>query len=115
MPWPGCWFGPSPGEHRGLLLKSANHIHWRRRLTNAFALGLITLFALIVTVPLFLILGTVVYRGLPGMNWSFFTQIPKPIGETGGGMANAITGSLMILAVASAIGVPPGTGAAMYL
>lgn len=95
--------------------KSTNKIHWRRRLTNGLALGLITLFALIVTVPLFLILGTVVYRGLPALNWSFLTQIPKPVGETGGGMANAIAGSLMILAVASAIGVPLGIGAGVYL
>jgi phosphate transport system permease protein len=97
------------------LPKAANKIHWRRRLTNALALGLITLFALIVTVPLFLILGTVVYRGLPALNLSFLTQIPKPVGETGGGMANAIVGSLMILAVASGIGVPLGIGAGVYL
>jgi phosphate transport system permease protein len=115
MPWPGCWSGLLPGERRGPLPKSTNKIHWRRRLTNTLALGTITLFALIVTVPLFLILGTVVYRGLPGLNWSFLTQIPKPIGETGGGMANAIAGSLMILAVASAIGIPLGIGAGVFL
>jgi phosphate transport system permease protein len=97
------------------LPKSTNRIHWRRRLTNALALGLITLFALIVTVPLFLILGTVVYRGLPALNWSFLTQIPKPVGETGGGVANAIVGSLMILGVASVIGIPLGIGAGVYL
>jgi phosphate transport system permease protein len=97
------------------LPKPANNIHWRRRLTNALALGLITLFALIVTVPLFLILGTVVYRGLPALSWSFLTQIPKPVGESGGGMANAIVGSLMLLGVASAIGVPLGIGAGVFL
>ena len=87
----------------------------RRRLSNGLALGLITLAALIVTVPLFLILGTVVVRGLGGLNWAFFTQIPKPIGEEGGGMANAIVGSLMLLAVASLIGVPLGIGAGVFL
>jgi phosphate transport system permease protein len=76
---------------------------------------LITLAALIVTVPLFLILGTVVVRGVGGLNWAFFTQIPKPIGEAGGGMANAIVGSLMLLAVASLIGVPLGIGAGVFL
>lgn len=86
-----------------------------RRLSNGLALGLITLAALIVTVPLFLILGTVVVRGLGGLNWAFFTQIPKPIGEAGGGMANAIVGSLMLLAVASLIGVPLGIGAGVFL
>lgn len=86
-----------------------------RRLSNGLALGLITLAALIVTVPLFLILGTVVVRGVGGLNWAFFTQIPKPIGEAGGGMANAIVGSLMLLAVASLIGVPLGIGAGVFL
>ena len=72
-----------------------------RRFTNGLALGLITLGALLVTVPLFLILGTVVYRGVGGLNWAFLTQTPKPVGEAGGGMANAIIGSVLILALAS--------------
>ncbi len=62
------------------------------------------------TVPLFLILGTVIYRGAAGLNWAFFTQIPKPVGETGGGMANAIGGSIMMLGMASLIGIPLGMG-----
>src|SRR5215467_3462367 len=113
MPWPACWYGRSREErHRGPLPKrNSQKVHWRRRLSNSVALGAFTLAALVVTVPLFLILGTVVYRGLPALNWSFFTQIPKPIGETGGGMANAIVGSLIILGVASAIGIPLGIGA----
>jgi phosphate transport system permease protein len=94
---------------------ASQNIHWRRRLSNGFALGSITLAALIVTVPLFLILGTVVYRGLPALNWAFLTQIPRPVGETGGGMANAIVGSLMILGVASLIGVPLGIGTGIFL
>jgi phosphate transport system permease protein len=83
--------------------------------TNNVALGLITAGALIVTVPLFLILGTVIYRGLPALNWAFLSQLPKPPGETGGGVANAIAGSLEILAVASLIGVPMGVGAGIFL
>jgi phosphate transport system permease protein len=90
-------------------------ISLRRRLSNGFALGLITLGALIVTVPLFLILGTVIFRGAAGLNWAFFTQIPKPVGETGGGMANAIVGSFMLLALSSVIGVPLGVGAGVFL
>jgi len=86
-----------------------------RRLANGLALGLITLAMLVVTVPLFLILGTVISRGIAGLNWAFFTQIPKPIGETGGGMVNAIAGSIMLLGVASLIGVPLGIGAGVYL
>ncbi len=91
------------------------NIHWRRRLSNGLALGAFALAALIVTVPLFLILATIVYRGLPALTWSFFTQIPKPMGEIGGGMANAIVGSLMLLGVASLIGIPLGIGTGVFL
>lgn len=90
-------------------------ISLRRRLSNGLALGSITAAAFVVTVPLFLILGTVVYRGLGGLNWAFFTQIPKPVGEEGGGMANAIGGSFMLLGLASMIGVPLGIGAGVFL
>jgi phosphate transport system permease protein len=68
-----------------------------------------------VTVPLFLILGTVILRGIGELNWAFLTQIPKPVGETGGGMANAIAGSMMLLGLASLIGVPLGVGAGVFL
>jgi len=87
----------------------------RRRLSNWIALGLITMAALIVTVPLFLILATVVVRGLGALNWAFLTQIPKPIGEEGGGMGNAIAGSILLLGYASLIGVPLGIGAGVFL
>jgi phosphate transport system permease protein len=97
------------------LFNSTQNISLRRRLSNGLALGLITLGALVVTVPLFLILGTVIYRGASGLNWAFFTQIPKPVGEVGGGMANAIIGSVMLLGVASLIGVPMGICAGVFL
>jgi phosphate transport system permease protein len=97
------------------LLKPTHTVSLRRKLTNGLAVGLITIAALVVTVPLFLILGTVIYRGGSGLNWEFFTQIPKPIGEIGGGMANAIIGSVMLLGLASLIGVPLGIGAGVYL
>jgi len=90
-------------------------ISWRRRLSNWTALGGITLATLVVTVPLFLILGTVVYHGIAGLNWAFFTQMPKPPGELGGGMANAMIGSGLILLVASAIGIPFGIGTGIFL
>jgi phosphate transport system permease protein len=66
-------------------------------------------------VPLFLILATVVLRGLGALNWAFLTQIPKPIGEEGGGMGNAIAGSILLLGYASLIGVPLGIGAGVFL
>jgi phosphate transport system permease protein len=97
------------------LLKNVHTTSLRRRLSNWTALGFITLAALIVTVPLFLILGTVVVRGLGTLNWAFLTQIPKPIGEEGGGMGNAILGSILLLGFASLIGVPLGIGAGIFL
>jgi phosphate transport system permease protein len=56
-----------------------------------------------------------VYKGIGSINWAFLTQTPKPVGEAGGGMANAIAGSALILLIASAIGVPIGIGAGIYL
>jgi phosphate transport system permease protein len=97
------------------LPKSVYTISLRRKLSNGFALGMITLAAIVVTVPLFLILGTVLLRGIGELNWAFLTQIPKPVGETGGGMANAIAGSIMLLGLASLIGVPLGVGAGVFL
>jgi phosphate transport system permease protein len=97
------------------LPKPSNNISLRRRFTNSLALGSITIAAIIVTIPLFLILGTVVYNGVGELHWAFFTQIPKPVGEEGGGMANAIVGSLELLGFASLIGVPLGIGAGVYL
>jgi phosphate transport system permease protein len=69
-----------------------------------------------VTVPLFLILGTVVLRGLPGLTWTFLTKSTQvSSGMIGDGMANAIVGSLMLLAVASLIGVPLGISSGIFL
>src|SRR5581483_284478 len=116
MPWPDYWSGLSREEClRGLLPNPLRTVSLRRRFSNWLALGSITLAALVVTVPLFLILGTVLFRGLGELNWAFFTQIPKPIGEEGGGMANAIVGSIMLLGLASIIGVPLGIGSGIYL
>ncbi len=84
-------------------------------MVNALAVGAVSLATLVVLTPLVMILGTVIIHGMAGVNWSFFTQIPKPVGEAGGGMANAIVGSAMILLVASAIGIPLGVGAGIFL
>ena len=69
----------------------------------------------IVLVPLVAVFGYLVYRGIGSINWVFLTQTPKPVGEAGGGMANAIAGSVLILAIGSAFGVPLGIGAGIYL
>ncbi|HEY6351103.1 MAG TPA: phosphate ABC transporter permease PstA [Candidatus Angelobacter sp.] len=84
-------------------------------MSNWTALGGITLATALVVVPLILILGTVAYHGVAGLNWAFFTQMPKPPGEAGGGMANALVGSGIILMVASVIGIPLGIGTGIFL
>jgi phosphate transport system permease protein len=70
---------------------------------------------LLVLFPLVAIFGYLIYKGVGSLNWAFFTQIPKPPGEPGGGMANAIAGSFLILSIASIAGVPIGIGAGIYL
>lgn len=70
---------------------------------------------LLVLMPLIAIFGYLLYKGFGALNWAFLTQTPKPVGEAGGGMANAIGGSILILGIASLIGVPLGIGAGIYL
>ena len=71
--------------------------------------------ALVVVSVLFLILGYLLWNGGKSLNWAFFTQLPKPVGESGGGMANAIIGSLKLLLLAAVIGLPIGLLAGVYL
>ena len=77
--------------------------------------GVATLTVILVLAPLIAIFGYLVYRGIGSINWAFLTQTPKPVGEPGGGMANAIVGSAFILTIASVVGVPLGIGAGIYL
>ncbi len=70
---------------------------------------------LLVLLPLGAIFVYLVLKGIGSLNWDFLTQIPKPPGEPGGGMANAIAGSVYILLIASTIGVPVGIGGGIYL
>jgi phosphate transport system permease protein len=87
----------------------------RRRVTDHVMTGVAVLTVILVLVPLFAIFAYLVYRGIGSINWAFLTQTPKPVGEAGGGMANAIVGSGFILALASILGVPVGVGAGIYL
>lgn len=90
-------------------------ISLRRRVTDHVMSGVAVLTVILVLAPLIAIFGYLVYRGVGSINWAFLTQTPKPVGETGGGMANAIIGSVFILGIASIIGVPVGIGAGIYL
>lgn len=71
--------------------------------------------AVLVIAPLLAIFGYLVYRGIGSINIEFLTHTPRPVGEPGGGMANAIVGSLFILAIGSLIGVPLGIGSGIYM
>src|ERR1700728_1250743 len=87
----------------------------RRNIANYLVSGLSILATIIVIVPLIAILFYLIYKGASSLNLAFFTHIPAPVGETGGGMANSIVGSGIILAVASVMGIPIGIAAGVYL
>jgi phosphate transport system permease protein len=87
----------------------------RRRLTDHAMTGVAALTVLVVLLPLFAIFTYLIYKGIGSINLAFLTQTPKPVGEPGGGMANAIVGSMVILSIASVLGVPLGIGAGIFL
>jgi phosphate transport system permease protein len=89
-------------------------IIWRKSL-NYVMLSLTGIAALGVVSILFFILGYLIWNGGKSLNWNFFTQLPKPVGETGGGMANAIVGSLKLLMLAALMGLPVGLLTGVYL
>ncbi|MGB8473680.1 MAG: phosphate ABC transporter permease PstA [Candidatus Acidiferrum sp.] len=89
-------------------------LRWRKFVSN-FMLTLTGCCAFVAVSVLFLILGYLVYHGGASINWNFFTKLPAPVGETGGGMANAIIGSGKLLLLATLFGVPIGFLGAVYL
>jgi len=87
----------------------------RRTSVNHLVTVLAVFSTVLVLVPLVAILGYLIYKGASSLNLAFFTHVPAPVGEAGGGMANAIAGSGVILGIASLIGVPVGIAAGVYL
>jgi phosphate transport system permease protein len=87
----------------------------RRTATNHFVTGLSVLATVLVIAPLVAILSYLVFKGASSLNLAFFTHIPMPVGEDGGGMANSIVGSGVVLTLASLMGVPVGIAAGVYL
>jgi phosphate transport system permease protein len=77
--------------------------------------GLIVLFAFLITIPLLLIILYIFREGITKINWNFLTKIPKPVGETGGGIVNALIGSIMIVVTASVLAIPVGIMCGIYL
>jgi phosphate transport system permease protein len=94
---------------------ATTHISFFRRATNQAASFAAVASAVLVLAPLMAIFGYLLVKGIGSINLAFLTNTPKPVGEPGGGMANAIIGSVMILGIASTIGVPLGIGAGIYM
>jgi len=90
-------------------------ISWGRRALDHLMTLLSVLTVILVLLPLVAVFAYLVIKGIGSINLAFLTQTPKPTGEAGGGMANAIVGSGLILAIASALGVPLGIGAGVFL
>ena len=86
-----------------------------RRVLNVVMSWLSALAAVLVVLPLLLIFGFLLWQGASAVNVDFFTHLPKPVGEVGGGMANAIVGTLILLALAAILGLPIGILGGLYL
>jgi phosphate transport system permease protein len=89
--------------------------HSYRKFKNNLMTGLTVVATAITLLPLFLVLGYLVSKGLSSLNLAFFIHLPKPVGEPGGGMANAIVGTFELIGLASLMGIPLGVGAGLYL
>lgn len=91
-----------------------NHIRYRRGI-NYFWLIFTGLCAVILMIPLFGILGYLLYKGFSSINLDFFIRLPKPVGETGGGVGNAIVGSLMVISMGAIAAIPIGIMTTVYI
>ncbi len=87
----------------------------RRRLLSNAIVGLCGASVALALVPLFFVFFYVVKQGFSSLNWDFFTKMPKPVGEPGGGMANAIVGTLLLIGLASCVAIPVGLVSGIYL
>src|SRR4030081_2940652 len=105
---------PETANAASFELAAASISLWRRGV-NAFVTFAAAFAVILVLLPLGAVFGYLIYKGTGSINWAFLTQTPKPVGEPGGGMANAIAGSAFILLIASTIGVPIRIGAGIYL
>jgi phosphate transport system permease protein len=90
-------------------------LDFRRTVVNRLMLGLLVAASLVAVLPLLFVLYYVVNRGLAGLNLAFFTHLPKPVGEPGGGLGNAVLGTLVLVALGSSVGVPIGIASGIFL
>lgn len=89
--------------------------YFLRRVTNAVVMGLCVLSLVVALIPLVSVLWLVISHGISGLSWSFFTALPSPVGEPGGGVGNAILGTFYIVGLACLMGLPFGIGAGVFL
>jgi phosphate transport system permease protein len=87
----------------------------RRKFLSGFVVFLCGAAVAVALVPLFFVFAYVLQKGFSSLNWDFFTKMPKPVGETGGGMANAMLGTLYLIGIASVLAIPVGVIAGVYL
>ncbi len=98
----------------GWLLRRQGHPR-QVRIVNRLLTGVLAGCVLLTVLPLFLILGHLAVEGFQALNWDFFTKLPAPVGESGGGLANALYGSALLVGLATLFAVPVGLLAAIYL
>lgn len=87
----------------------------RRRVVNGIMLTVFVGAAVLAVLPLIFIFLHLLTLGIGSLSWDFFTKMPKPVGEAGGGLANAIVGTIILIGIASAVGLPIGVGAGLFL
>lgn len=96
-------------------MNPSKFFHVKRKITSAVMMSLSMVATLIAVIPLVLIFYYTISKGITYLNIDFFVAMPKPVGEAGGGMANAIVGTLMLIGIGGAIGIPVGVMAGTYL
>lgn len=87
----------------------------RRRISSAFMTGVVVALCVLAVLPLLFIFGDLVAKGASSIDWDFFTKSPAPAGDPGGGVANAIVGTGIVVGIACLIGLPVGIGAGVFL
>ena len=97
------------------VLVGSGFSYWRRKILNGLFTALFSSSILVVLVPLLFIVGYLFYKGASSVNLNFFIQRPVPVGESGGGMANAIIGSFYVVGMACLIGIPVGLLGGIFL
>jgi phosphate transport system permease protein len=96
-------------------LTESKFFFYRKKITSAIMMSLTFVAALVAIIPLVLIFYYTISKGITYLNFNFFTQLPKPVGEPGGGMVNAIAGTLILIGIGGSIGVPVGIMTGIYL